>query len=387
MKFFFTYLFFLGICTQIHAQSGSVSASSTISPDGVALPRLTTTQRNNIILPAKGLSIFNVDANQVDVYDGTQWKSTISAASGTFILNDKNIGFGTGVLNAITSGKENVALGTNALIKNTVGINNVSIGSLSLMENTSGYGNVGVGAFALIKNIIGVYNTALGTGSLNASTTGDFNVAVGYQASVYNLDGRHNVAIGTNAGYNNIHGSNNIFIGAYSLGSSSVVSNEITLGDSQISALRCNVQSITSLSDARDKKNIQDLAVGLDFINSLKPRQFNWDKREWYENNKSDGGKVEKQSTAGFIAQELDEAQQQYNLNWLKLVYKSNPEKWEATYGNLLPVIVKAIQELSRKEEKLVEKEKLLNDKVDRLMTLEVRFEKLEQAMKNNIIK
>ncbi|MCU0414306.1 MAG: hypothetical protein MUE91_07905, partial [Ignavibacteriaceae bacterium] len=35
------------------------------------------------------------------------------------------------------------------------------------------------------------------------------------------------------------------------------------------------------------------------------------------------------------------------------LVLKDNPDKWEATYGNLLPVMVKAIQELSIKNEKL----------------------------------
>ena len=33
---------------------------------------------------------------------------------------------------------------------------------------------------------------------------------------------------------------------------------------------------------------------------------------------------------------------------------KNNPDKWEATYGNLLPVIVKAIQELKQKNDALV---------------------------------
>ncbi|MBK6505544.1 MAG: hypothetical protein IPG02_07720 [Ignavibacteria bacterium] len=39
---------------------------------------------------------------------------------------------------------------------------------------------------------------------------------------------------------------------------------------------------------------------------------------------------------------------------------KDNPDKLEATYGNLLPVMVKAIQELKVESEKLkVESEKL----------------------------
>jgi len=48
------------------------------------------------------------------------------------------------------------------------------------------------------------------------------------------------------------------------------------------------------------------------------------------------------------------------NAEWLNLVLKDNPEKFEATYGNLLPVMVKAIQELKVEGEKLkVENEKL----------------------------
>ncbi|MBK8381313.1 MAG: tail fiber domain-containing protein [Ignavibacteria bacterium] len=85
----------------------------------------------------------------------------------------------------------------------------------------------------------------------------------------------------------------------------------------------------------------------------VKPRQFNWDKREWYEGNKSDGSKMKETPTAGFISQELDEVQTNENADWLNLVLKDNPEKLEATYGNLLPVIVKAIQELKTENDKL----------------------------------
>ena len=76
----------------------------------------------------------------------------------------------------------------------------------------------------------------------------------------------------------------------------------------------------------------------------IKPRQFNWDKRDWYNGNISDGSKMKEEPTAGFIAQELDEAQTFENTEWLNLVLKDNPEKLEATPGNLLPIIVKAIQ-------------------------------------------
>ena len=121
--------------------------------------------------------------------------------------------------------------------------------------------------------------------------------------------------------------------------SSDTVSNEITLGNSSISSLRCQVTSITSLSDRRDKKDIKELPIGLDFINALNPVEFTWNMR--------DGAKVG-QKEAGFIAQELDEAQQDAGVEELmNLVLKNNPNKLEAAPGKLIPVLVKAIQELS----------------------------------------
>ena len=50
---------------------------------------------------------------------------------------------------------------------------------------------------------------------------------------------------------------------------------------------------------------------------------------------------------AGFIAQELQEAQK--GSEYLDLIYDADPEFLEAKQGNLLPVMVKAIQELSAK--------------------------------------
>ena len=43
----------------------------------------------------------------------------------------------------------------------------------------------------------------------------------------------------------------------------------------------------------------------------------------------------------------------QSGSEYLNLVYDSDPDKLEATQGNLIPVLVKAIQELSAEVEKL----------------------------------
>jgi hypothetical protein len=42
----------------------------------------------------------------------------------------------------------------------------------------------------------------------------------------------------------------------------------------------------------------------------------------------------------------------------LGLVYEENPEKLEASYGKLIPILVKAIKELSAKVEALESKKK-----------------------------
>jgi hypothetical protein len=179
--------------------------------------------------------------------------------------------------------------------------------------------------------------------------------------------GIRNTAVGDSAGRNLTSGNNNILIGYNSQPSSSNVSNEITLGNGSITTLRCNVTTITSLSDARDKKNIKDLSLGLDFIMQLKPRQFNWDKREWYDNNISDGSKMLQTPAAGFIAQELDEAQTSQNADWLNLVLKDNPDRFEASAGNLLPVMVKALQELKQQNDELKKENENLNEKLRKL--------------------
>jgi predicted RND superfamily exporter protein len=57
---------------------------------------------------------------------------------------------------------------------------------------------------------------------------------------------------------------------------------------------------------------------------------------------------------SGFIAQELDQVQQQFNAeDWLKLVLKENPDRLEATPGKLLPVLVKAMQEMAQEIDQL----------------------------------
>lgn len=251
--------------------------------------------------------------------------------------------------------------------------------------------NTGVGELALQSLALGGSNTAVGYSSLRYNTDGVFNTAVGHEALVNCSTGQANTTIGAYAGDNITTGINNIVIGYAAQSSSGTVSNQITLGNNQITSLRCNVTSISSLSDARDKKNIKDLSLGLNFLMKVKPRQFNWDKREWYETGINDGSKMSEVPTAGFIAQELDEAQTDAEAEWLNLVLKDNPERLEATMGNLFPVVVKAVQDLKTETDKeismLKSENAQLRKELDALKEVQMRLAKLEQLINSSEIK
>ena len=271
-------------------------------------------------------------------------------------LGIDNIAIGYSTLNSNT-GWYNSAIGAYALQKNTTGYYNTATGRGALASNISGVGNTANGVSALIQNTVGSSNTAIGFDVLNNNTEGNLNTAIG-RASLYdNTTGSYNTAIGYAALLYNTTGINNIAIGNWAQGSSPTVNNEITLGNSSVTTLRAQVTSITSLSDRRDKTNIIPIGEGLSFLKKLNPVSFTWNTR--------DKAKLGIKS-AGFIAQELLSLQKQSKIgDNLDLVSENNPEKLEARYGNLLPVIVKAIQEES------AEKDKEIKALKERLNTLE----------------
>ncbi len=291
-----------------------------------------------------------------------------NTAFGISVLSTNSTGYnntatGTLTLYSNTTGYRNTANGGSALIWNTTGNSNTAVGYYALFSNSTGNNNTANGVNALQSNTTGYDNTANGVNALQSNTTGYTNTACGVRALSSITTGDKNTAIGVNSGNSVTTGRNLTLLGHNSQPSAFDAWNEITLGDDYVTSLRCNVQSITSLSDARDKKNITDLLLGLDFIMNLKPRQFNWDRREWYANNRSDGSKMQQSLSAGFIAQELDEVQKGANAEWLNLVLKDNPEKLETTAGNLLPIIVKAIQDQQKEIEVLKKELALLKSK------------------------
>tara|TARA_R110000803_G_scaffold100075_1_gene168240 strand:- start:57 stop:3032 length:2976 start_codon:yes stop_codon:yes gene_type:complete len=297
------------------------------------------------------------------ITSGYQNSATGSAALQRVTSGYQNATLGYNSGNSITSGYQNVFIGSNSGREITSSYQNIGIGANSLTElrtNSDGYQNVGIGDNTFSEIREGYQNTALGSGAGKSLGQDDAaahrNTLIGTKSMSIVAEGSNNTCLGYNSG--NFNGeepviNNSTYLGNNALASGSATNeiaigynavgggnNTIVLGNSSIAALKCQVQTITSLSDKRDKTNIQDSEYGLDLISKLKPVTFDWNMR--------DGAKVGIKDL-GFIAQDLQEV----NDDYTQLVEDKNPEKLEASYGRLIPVLVKAIQELKAEIELL----------------------------------
>jgi len=217
------------------------------------------------------------------------------------------VDIGTGAGNIAT----NTAIGDQALDANTTGFENVAVGHRALTSNTTGDYCTAIGADALYSNTSANYNTAVGTDAAVLTSTGISNTAVGASALTYNVSGSFNTAFGTAALYDATGGAN-VAVGYYALSSIETVSNNTAIGHqalkddtgiSNSSALGANTAvtgsnqvqlgdsstttyvygTVQNRSDARDKADIRDTELGLDFIMSLRPVDYKWDYRETYK--------------------------------------------------------------------------------------------------------
>ena len=254
----------------------------------------------------------------------------------------------------------------------TTGTNNVAVGSWSAYSQTVAQYNTMVGSYAGYTASTASLQTHVGYEAGYAVTSAAGLAAVGYRAGRAVTTGNYNTIIGTNAAYsgtNNLTtGSNNTVIGYNAAVAAAAASNTITLGNASIATLRCQVQTISALSDARDKTDIEDNELGLDFIMALKTRKFRYNPRERYKeqvldeygnpvvdedgnfeytDGVNDGSKANDYLTEGFVAQELQEVIAAHGAEWLRMVDETNPDKLEAASHKVVIPLVKAVQELA----------------------------------------
>ena len=361
-------------------RGGGGIASNTVIGNGALFANTTganSTAIGNFALSKNVSAIQNTAIGSFALFENIV--GTSNTATGFQALRNNtgsgNTANGASALGENLAGNNNTAIGALALATNTSGTLNTATGVSALTANTSGASNTATGLFALGANTTGTVNTAMGQGALRFNNAGSYNTAVGYNAlnltnPAVTLTGS-NTALGYIAGSTNTTGINNTFIGNGAVGSSATENNTITLGNSSIATIRAQVTAITGLSDRRDKTDITTISEGLDFIKQLKPVSFTWNTR--------DKAKVGIKS-AGFIAQDLLALQQKSAIGAnLDLVSQENPNKLEARYSNLLPVIIKAIQEESaQKDTQLAQKDSEIAALKVLLKSLEARLLSLE---------
>jgi membrane protease subunit (stomatin/prohibitin family) len=237
------------------------------------------------------------------------------------------------------TGDQSIAIGTNALATATVGPN-VAIGYLAAQSIATGVDNVAIGPSGVMGSAIfgASRNIGIGTNALNALTSNTDNTAVGDKAlDVSTAVG--NTALGASAGGSNTSGGNNIFIGkdagTDAVATVTTASNAIVLGNNSHTNAYIKI-AWTVTSDARDKTDVFPLDRGLDFVMNLRPKSFKLKDRET--------GQATTGTRYGLMAQEVNDT---------TLVDSGDPDNLKLRESMLIPVLIKAIQELKAEVEAL----------------------------------
>ena len=313
-----------------------------------------------------------------------------------------NAANGTSALQENTTGYNNVANGVYALLKNTTGNWNTADGFSALYWNTTGSNNTANGTSALYYNANGNYNTANGSSALYNNNTGVYNAAVGdyalsslsatqiaiasvsdYSATVAgtvkvttstvhgyttsqsrsirattSYDGTYSITVidtlnfyitkafvATSTGfvYDSTQASNNTGIG-HNSGTDAVAnlttqSNYVVIGNNATTNANIKV-AWTVTSDARDKTNFKSILHGLDFVNQLKPTEY-----QYRKDRTTDEVQVDSRPRYGFLAQDILPLEGSNPI----IIDDRDVENLKFNESSLIPVLVNAIKELSAK--------------------------------------
>jgi len=357
--------------------------------------------------------------------------TAIGAFTARAIRNaSQNVVIGTGSANALKAGSSNVVIGFEAMVSNVNVGGLVAIGLHSLRDLTIGERNTAVGSASQQTVTEGSDNTTLGSGTLQAATTAASNTAVGSRsqenlstgsgnstlgfeagrfmttATVNSLIGfragrqlttaTDNVALGADALQFETTGSQNSALGRRSLrllqdgtnhvglnnttglGFDAAVSgsNQVQIGNSATTTYVYG--TVQNRSDRRDKDDVRDTALGLDFIKALRPVDYKWDLREDYTEEydeevgtdgegrpllekrtrraPKDGSKKRERFHHGLISQEVKEVADRLGVDFGGFqdhTVNGGCDVQSLGYDEFIAPLIRAVQQLAAKNEAL----------------------------------
>jgi hypothetical protein len=191
----------------------------------------------------------------------------------------------------------------------------------------------------------GIYFTQGGSnaGTIRGKTTGlTFFVPSAGQAM--DIDTSGNLLVGTTDSSQGSGNGNKLLAGGAVYVVNAATSDGFSYYNSSASAYRFYVSSggtisatnttISAISDIRFKENIRDLNVGLAEIMALRPRLYDW----------KEGKGADIKNARGFIAQEFEEVFPDLIDEW-KDPAPEGEEPYKSVRADLIPVLVKALQE------------------------------------------
>jgi len=368
----------------------SATSSENTAVGYIAGTAVTTGVQNTLIGSGAGDSLTDADSNIAVGYAAlaTDTLGSRATALGRFALfsqnftsatNSENVGVGYYAGKDITTGVQNTLIGTNAADALTDADFNVAVGYAALATDTLGSRSTAIGRFALttqnFTSATDTHNSAVGYYAGKELTTGTNNSFFGALAGANVTDGVENTLIGALCVDNLTTGSLNTAIG-YNLSPSAVdVDSEIVIGSSITGAGTNTVRigtgggtatlgldgsdtSWAAASDSRLKKDVTDSTAGLEFINDLRPITFKWNAKNevaedlpQHDADSSDPIFGEGKAHHGFIAQEVKAVIDDHSdvLDGNNIWHEDPDGTQQLSQGNLVPMLVKAVQELSAK--------------------------------------
>jgi hypothetical protein len=377
-----SYCTFVGTNAGYGAAGGSATGEYNAAFGRSALFVYTSGERNAVVgvaaLAANTSGSYNSAVGMYSLYANTtaSYNTAVGYAALTANTTASYItGIGYQALKANTTGTANCAVAADALLANTTGTNNTAVGNNALTANTTASNNTAVGKDALVANTTGDSNVAVGTGALTTVDGGAGNNALGKEAGSAVTNGSNNLCLGSQAGDNITTGGANLMIGNYTQISSPTTNFATAIGYQVVGAAEYTtighaaddiraqhgVATWATVSDERYKKDIVDSTTGLSFINALRPRTFKYrtlgELPETFRAYEANSTKVFKNSETnhGFIAQEIKAAidADASIKDGFRLWDDREDGSQEVAEAALIPVLVKAIQELSAKNDAL----------------------------------
>lgn len=294
------------------------------------------------------------DVVPVEVVSATDTTITVNSPKSLNTSGDAELKYVYSTTSSAAKNEELTIIGTNAM--------NSAL--------TAGYTTI-IGADAAVSGTGYQKTTAIGASALR---NGEHlsSVAVGYW-SAPTISSTQCVFVGESSGYRNVQGSvlSGKITNSIAIGYNARINgdNEIQIGGAGQTLYAPTIVNIRS--DGRDKTDIKPMENGLEFVMKLKPVTGYYDRRdsyvdelfkdlpaeeregkirEWWANPIKDGSHKENRLKHWFIAQDVAALESEYGQ--LPMVNLKN-DTYTLEYATFIPVMVKAIQELSAQVEDL----------------------------------